>query len=192
MSSQTHDFVGIQIWKGSQVSFLYETGWVRRQERNLCPCFSRRRQYSLMGVKQPSFLSLWTWLVLNFSVPKEESNCAWPSKANIFIIQMPEQPSSTTRVETTLPIAQWMVHLCIHFLLDVSTGTRCGQISFSHFFSMSQLLSKKASNSQKEELCHQMHTSPFWMEPNLPLNPVQQLQKQRGALACGESRGCTF
>lgn len=25
---------------------------------------------------------------------------------------MPEQPSSTTRVETALPIAQWPVHLC--------------------------------------------------------------------------------
>lgn len=37
-----------------------------------------------------------------------------------------------------------------------------------------------------------MHTRPFCTEPNLTLYPVQQLQKQRGALACGQSRGCTF
>lgn len=66
-----------------------------------------------MGVKQLGFVSLWTWLVLNVSVQKEESNWAWPSRANILIVQMPEQPSSTTRVETSLPIAQWLVHLCI-------------------------------------------------------------------------------
>lgn len=48
---------------------------------------------------------------------------------------------------------------------------------------------ESVQQSQKEELCHHMHASPFWKEPNLPLYPVQQLQKQR-ALACGQSRGC--
>lgn len=66
-----------------------------------------------MEVKQLGFVYLWTWLVLNFSVQKEESNWAWPSWANISIVQMPEQPSSTTRVETSLPTAQWLVHLCV-------------------------------------------------------------------------------
>lgn len=32
----------------------------------------------------------------------------------------------------------------------------------------------------------------FLKEPNLPLYAVQQLQKQLGALACGQSRGCTL
>lgn len=32
----------------------------------------------------------------------------------------------------------------------------------------------------------------FLEEPKLPLYPVQQLQKQCGALACGQSRGCTL
>lgn len=76
-------------------------------------------------------------------------------------------------------------------LPDVTTGTHSRQLGFSCFFSMSQLLSRKVSNSQKKEECHQMHTRPFCTEPNLTLYPVQQLQKQR-ALACGQSRGCTL
>lgn len=105
---------------------------------------------------------------------------------------MPEQPSSSTRAETALPIAQWPLHSCTHPSCLMSPLAHHEQLSFSRSFSTSQLLSRKVSNSQKEELCHQMHTRPFWREPKLPLYPVQQLQKQRGALACGQSRGCTL
>lgn len=85
---------------------------------------------------------------------------------------MPEQPSSTTRVETSLPIAQWLVHLCVRpFLPDVAVGTHSRQLGFSCFFSVSQLLSRKVSNSQKEEVCQQMAYKSFLYRPQPDLVP---------------------
>lgn len=45
------------------------------------------------------------------------------------------------------------------FLPDASVGWYTQREAFSHFFSMSQLPSRKTSNSQNEVVCHQMHTS---------------------------------